>query len=79
MPSVIVDRVIKSLIFVIKLIRIPKKPIKINPKINSKILKSPTRRIFKLDKFIKNLPKPAMLINVKKRMNKNKIKEIYNF
>ena len=42
-PNIIVDRVIKSLIFVIKLINIPKKPININPKINSKILNSLTR------------------------------------
>ena len=68
-----------SLIFVIKLIRIPKKPININPKINSKFLKSLTRPIFKLDKFKKSLPKPVMLINVKKRMGKNKIKVIYNY
>ena len=78
-PNVIVDRVIKSLIFVIKLIIIPKKPININPKINSKILKSLTRWIFKLDKFKKSLPKPAILINVRKRMSKNKIKVINNY
>ena len=71
--------VIISLIFVMKLIIIPKKPININPKINSKFLKSLTRRTFKLDKFRKSLPKPVMLINVKKRISKNKIKVIYNY
>jgi len=51
----------------------------INPKINSKFLKSLTKRTFKLDNFKKSLPKPVMLINDKKRMSKNKIKVIYNY
>ena len=66
--------VIISLIFIIKLMIIPKIPININPKINSMLLKSLTRLTFKLDKFIKSLPKPVMLINVRKRMNKIKLK-----
>ena len=58
---------------------IPKKPININPKMNSKFFKSLTRLIFKLDKYKKSLPKPVMLIYVRKRMNKKKIKVIYNY
>ena len=72
-------KVIISLIFVIKLIIIPKKPIKISPKINSKFLKSLIKYVFKLDKYKKNLPKPATLTYVKKRIIKKNTKVIYNY
>ena len=67
-----------SLMLIKKFNRIAKKPTAINPKINSRLLKSWINWIFKLDKFNKSLPKPDMLIKTTKRMSENKIKVVNN-